>query len=96
MEIFTQQLFNRGITPNPIGRADAVCTFGFGNSRNCRATYVLPRGRIVVGGSVRFREIYELAILGGTGLYNNARGSLTATQIRRSPRREFPIFRLAG
>jgi hypothetical protein len=96
MELFTQQLFNRRITPDPIGHADTSCTFGFGNSRNCRTTYVLPRGKIVVGGSVRFREIYEVAILGGTGLYNNARGSLTATQTRRSPRREFLIFRLAG
>lgn len=96
MEILTQRLYNRRITPKAIGRAETVCTFGFRSSRSCRTTYVLPRGSLMVGGSVRFREIYELAILGGTGLYNNARGTLTATQIRRSPRREFLIFRLAG
>jgi hypothetical protein len=96
IEIFTQRLFNRRITPGSIGGAETVCTFGFGRSRSCRTTYTLPRGKLVVGGSVRFREFFELAILGGTGLYNNARGTLTATQTRRSPRRHFLIFRLAG
>jgi hypothetical protein len=96
MEIIAQRLYNRRITPKPIGRSETVCTFSFGPWRSCRTTYVLPRGRIMVGGSVRFRELYVLAVLGGTGLYNNARGTLTVTQIRRSPRREFLIFRLAG
>lgn len=96
MEIVNQRLFNRRITPTAIGRAETVCTFGFANMRSCRMTYTLPRGKIVVGGTVRFRQIYEVAILGGTGLYNNARGTMTATQTRRSPRREFLVFRLAG
>ena len=49
-----------------------------------------------MGGSITNRDIYELAILGGTGLYNNARGTLTSIRTAKSPRKEFLIFRLAG
>ena len=96
MEMIRQRLYNKKITQNPIGRAELVCTFTFGKSRSCRATYFLPQGKIVVGGSITNRSIYELAILGGTGLYNNARGTLTAIRTSKSPRREFLVFRLAG
>ena len=50
----------------------------------------------MVGGSITFRALYELAVLGGTGLYDNARGSMVATRINRTPRREFLLFRLVG
>lgn len=95
-QIITQLLYNRRITERPIGRSEIVCTYTIGASRSCRGTYFLQQGTLVVGGSLRHQEIYELAIVGGTGLYNNARGTLTATQTRRVPRREFLIFRLAG
>ena len=96
MEMIRQRLFNKKITKNAIGRAELVCTFTFGKNRSCRGTYTLPQGKLVVGGSITNRSIYELAILGGTGLYNNARGTLTAIRTGKSPRREFLIFRLAG
>jgi hypothetical protein len=95
-EIIRQKLYNRRITKTPIGRAEIVCTFTFGRARTCRATYFLAKGKIVVGGSISNRDIYELAILGGTGLYNNARGTFTAIRTAKGPRREFLIFRLAG
>jgi hypothetical protein len=95
-ELIRQRLYNKKITKKPIGRADFLCTFTFGTQRACRVTYFLPQGKIVVGGSITNRAIYELAILGGTGLYNNARGTLTAIRTAKSPRREFLIFRLAG
>ena len=95
-EAIRQRLYNKKITKNPIGRAELLCTFTFGENRSCRATYFLAQGKIVVGGSITNRSIYELAILGGTGLYNNARGTLTAIRTSKSPRREFLIFRLAG
>jgi hypothetical protein len=95
-EFIKARLYNRRITQRSIGRSELVCTFTFGTSRSCRGTYFLPQGRIVVGGGIGNREIYELAILGGTGLYNNARGTLTVTRTARRPRREFLIFRLAG
>ena len=96
-EIVTQAIYNLRITDRPIGTAEYVCTFTIARVRSCRGTFVLPRGKLVVGADIRYRQIYELAILGGTGLYNNARGTLTATRIDRKPRtREYLIFRLAG
>jgi hypothetical protein len=95
-EIIGYRLFNRRVTSRAIGHADLICTFTNGRSRVCRGTYFLPKGRLVVGGSITFRQLYELAVLGGTGLYDNARGTMTATRINRKPRREFLLFRLVG
>jgi hypothetical protein len=96
MDLYSGTLFNRRITGRSLGSTELICTNTFSGVRSCRATYSLPKGKLVVGGTVRFREIYQLAILGGTGLYDNARGSLTVTRIARSPRRELVVFRLAG
>jgi len=95
-EIIRQKLYNKKITKTPIGHAVITCTFTFGKARSCQGTYFLASGKLVVGGSISNRDIYEFAIMGGTGLYNNARGSFTAIRTRKSPRREFLIFRLTG
>lgn len=95
-EVIRQTLFNRRLSSKPIGHSSIVCTFAIGTERVCRGTYFLPRGKIVVMGSITFRQVFELAVVGGTGLYDNARGTLTATRIRKSPRREFLLFRLVG
>src|SRR5207249_7576676 len=52
----------------------------------------------VATGTVRFRQFSELAIVGGTNLYNDARGTLTIIRTTHSPRpiRELLYFRLAG
>jgi len=92
--LIRQLLFNKGIRKQAIGHADMVCTYTGSRSRQCNGTYFLPRGTIVVSGSLRFREFYELAIIGGTNLYENVRGSMTATRYTRGPRREILIFRL--
>ena len=42
------------------------------------------------------RLLYQIAVVGGTGLYDNARGSLTVTSTGLHPRREILLFRLAG
>ncbi len=97
MEVLRQSLFNRRVTSRSIGHVELICTFmDSGRSRVCRGTYFLPRGRIMVGGSLRFRQFYELAVLGGTGLYDNARGTLTVTRTHRKPVRDLVIFRLVG
>jgi hypothetical protein len=95
-EIIVQLIYKKRVTPKPIGHADFVCTFTVGPSRSCRGTISLPSGQVVVGGSLRFRQIYALAVLGGTGLYDNARGMVTVTRLARSPRRELMFFRLTG
>ena len=91
-----QSLYNRRVTSKSIGHADLLCTFVDKRARSCRGTYFLPRGKLVVGGSLRFRQFYELAVLGGTGLYNNARGTLTVTRIATKPTRDIVLFRLVG
>jgi len=96
LEIIRQTLFNRRVTSKPIGHADLVCTFVDKQARSCRGTYFLPRGRLVVGGSLLYRQFYELAVLGGTGVYNNAHGTLTVTRTATGPTREIVLFRLVG
>jgi hypothetical protein len=96
LEIVSLLLYNRRITPKSIGKAELICTYTFGPARMCRGTFFMPRGRLIVEGSLRNREIYQLAITGGTELYDNARGSLTVTRIQKKPRRELAYFRLTG
>ena len=57
---------------------------------------MLPKGELVVGGSILYRQFYDLAVLGGTGLYDNARGTLTVTRTHRKPVRNLVVFRLVG
>jgi hypothetical protein len=96
IEVVRVQLLQRG-TANVIGRSELVCTFVDGRrSRVCRGTYILPKGKIVVGGSLLYRQFYDLGIVGGTGLYDNARGSLTVTRTGRRPVRNLVVLRLVG
>jgi len=96
LEIISEALYNRRVTPNAIGHADVLCTLVSRTRRSCTATYTLPKGRIVTSGVIDNRLIYELAIVGGTELYDNARGSLVVTTTALSPRRQVLVFRLAG
>lgn len=97
-EISFDRVFNRKITPTSIGSARFICTFTTGLTRVCIATVNLPKGELVASGTMRFRQFYNLAITGGTGLYNNARGTLTVIRTTHRPRpiRELLYFRLAG
>lgn len=92
--LIRQLLYNKAIRKKAIGHSDVVCTYTDSRSRQCSATYFLPRGKIVVSGSIRYREFYELAVVGGTNIYDNVRGSMTATMYTPRPHREILIFRL--
>lgn len=94
LDFYRQQLFNKGITPTAIGHSDITCTNTGTGSSNCTATYFLPKGKIMVAGVIGSRFFYELAVIGGTGLYANARGTITATYLGGSPSKEFLLFRL--
>jgi hypothetical protein len=85
-------LYNRGIT---IGHSDIMCTNTGTGSSNCSGTYFLPKGKLMVAGVLASRLFYELAVVGGTRLYENARGTLTSIALGGSPRREFLTFRLS-
>lgn len=96
MEVENALVYNRRITPRALGHIEFVCTYTVGLNRNCRGTLFMPRGKIVVGGTMRYRQFYELAVLGGTGLYDNARGTMTVTRTARRPPRHILFFRLVG
>jgi hypothetical protein len=96
VEVSNALVFNRRITPRALGHYELMCTYTVGINRICSGTIFLPRGKLMVGGLLRFRQFYELAIIGGTGLYNNARGTLTVTRTGRRPARHLLFFRLAG
>jgi len=95
-EIVRQNLFNKRLTRKPLGQAEYVCTYTTSLARACTVTFFLPRGRLMAGGSIRYRELYELAVLGGTRLYDNARGTLTVIRTTRRPLRQILVFRLSG
>src|SRR6266540_5960070 len=92
--IMRQLLYNRGITPKPIGHSDLACTYTAPFARLCSGTFTFPKGKIVVSGSATYRQFCELAVIGGTGLYDNVRGSMTVTLLARRPTRELLLFRL--
>ena len=92
--LIRQLLYNKGIRREAIGHADLVCTYVGRRTRQCNGTYTLPKGTLVVSGSIRFRDFFRLAVVGGTEIYDNVRGSLTATKYTKRPRREILIFRL--
>ncbi len=97
VEIVRHRLFERARPRNVIGRAELVCTFvDAKRSRACRGTYILPRGKIMVAGSLQYRQFYVLAVTGGTGLYDNARGTLSVTRTARRPVRDLVVVRLTG
>jgi hypothetical protein len=95
-EVITTRIFNRKVTRKPIGSGRFICTFTNGLNRTCIVTVTLPRGQLVASGGVRYRQFYELAVVGGTGLYDNARGTLTVIRTTTRPTREILYFRLAG
>ena len=93
-DFYRQLLFNKGITVDPIGHSDLTCINTGTGSENCTGTYFLPKGKIMVGGVIASRLFYELAVIGGTGLYDNVRGTVTVTYLGGSPAHEFLVFRL--
>jgi hypothetical protein len=97
IEVIRQRLYNPRISGKQIGHADLVCTYIDAEARTCSGTYALPKGSLVVEGVIQSRLLYEIAVVGGTGLFDNARGSLTVTSTALRPkRREVLLFRLTG
>ena len=97
VEFVKQRLYNRRVSSKPIGRGTLMCTYFDARDRACSGTYFLPKGALVVGGAIQSRLLYQIAVVGGTGLYDNARGMLTVTSTGLRPtRREVLLFRLTG
>jgi hypothetical protein len=96
VEIARFTLYAPDNASRPIGHAVLSCTFVSRTERTCTGTYVVPRGMILTAGVLTTRLLYTAAIVGGTGLYDNARGTLTVTAKGLKPRRELLLFRLSG
>lgn len=96
VEIARFTLYAPDSASRPIGHAVLSCTFVSRTERTCTGTYVVPRGMILTAGVLTTRLLYTAAIVGGTGLYDNARGTLTVTAKGLKPRRELLLFRLSG
>jgi hypothetical protein len=91
-EITRVRLFNRRLRKRPLGNGQLICTATGEKFWNCGGTYVLPAGKITVSGAVVYRDIYDMAVTGGTGKYNNVRGTLFVTKIKRNEK--LLVFRL--
>ena len=96
LEIAKLQLFGTSTQSRAIGNGVLTCTFLSKTQRSCSGSYLLPRGMIQTAGVLNTRLLYTAAITGGTGLYDNARGTLTVTAKGLKPRRELLLFRLSG
>lgn len=48
----------------------------------CRAVYVLPLGKLVLAGTRQRADFYTLAVVGGSGVYSRAAGTLVASLVR--------------
>ena len=95
LDVYTVLLYNKRIRAKAIGRATMTCIAVGATGQSCTATYFLPKGAIVTQGVITSRLIYELAVVGGTGLYSNVQGTLTVTSLNRTSSRELLVFRLS-
>ena len=98
--VVSQLLYNRRITERALGHEEMLCTylgrggvFG-GGSRSCTITFFLPEGKLVVMGAVHNLLLFTLPVVGGTGIYDNVGGTLTATFLGSKPTRQLLLFRL--
>jgi hypothetical protein len=95
-EVARLTLFGSTSTSKPIGHAVITCMDVGAGEQSCQASYVLPKGSLETAGILRSRLFYTSAVVGGTGLFDNARGTLTVTARALRPRREILLFRLTG
>jgi hypothetical protein len=95
-EIARMTLFGSSSVTRPIGHAVITCMDVGSGEQTCDGSYVLPKGTLETAGILRSRLFYTQAVVGGTGLFDNARGTLTVTAKTLSPRREILLFRLTG
>jgi hypothetical protein len=94
-------VYNLNLTPNPIGNAQLLCVAMNGGrgplpagSRYCWGSYTIGRNSLVVHGVTRNPFRYQLAVVGGTGLYANVGGTLNVYRITSRPLRERLVFTL--
>ncbi|MFL6028619.1 MAG: hypothetical protein ACJ74D_01130 [Gaiellaceae bacterium] len=92
MKISRVGLFNRRVRKRPLGNGQLVCIATGQKFWNCNGTYILPAGKLMVSGVLVYSDIYDMAVVGGSGTYNNVHGTLVVTRIRRNEK--LMVFRL--
>ena len=78
--LYANPVFDRHGTQ--VGTDHGVCTLLGGGRSACDATLVLPKGQIVTHVLQGTKTSFELAVLGGTGAYAGARGTVTMRGIK--------------
>jgi hypothetical protein len=96
VEVTWQTLYNKRLTPHAIGHAQLACTYLTLTSRSCIGTFFLPKGKLMVAGVFGSPLLYQVAVVGGTGIYVGARGSLLVTQASQHPVRNILLFQLVA
>jgi len=78
--IYANPVFDRHGTQ--VGTDHGVCTVLNDSQSQCEATVVLPKGQLVTHGIQSARTSFEVAVIGGTGAYAGARGTMAARPIK--------------
>ena len=93
----TLSLWNRRITPYPIGHAVIYCEIADALDAHleiCTSVFTLPKGRLVAVGERHSRYRYWLPVVGGSRRYDDAAGVVRI--VRQLPRGLGIHFRLSG
>lgn len=78
--LYANPVFDRHGTQ--VGTDHGVCiVLGAGESQ-CDATLALPKGQIVTHGLQGAKSSFDVAVIGGTGTYSGARGTMTRRPIK--------------
>jgi len=80
--LYSNPIFDRQGTR--VGTDHGVCTMLSSRQSQCNATLTLPKGQIVTLGlhGPETQEKYEAAVIGGTGAYAAARGTLVTRPLK--------------
>jgi len=78
--LYANPVFDRQGTQ--VGTDHGVCiVLGVGQSQ-CDATLALPKGQIVTHGLQGAKSSFDVAVIGGTGAYSGAHGTMTMRPIK--------------
>lgn len=74
--LYANPVFDRHGTR--VGTDQGICTMINATQSQCDATLALPKGQLVTHGLQGGKAAFEVAVVGGTGAYAGAKGTLTS------------------
>ena len=78
--LYANPVFDR--TGTQVGTDHGVCIVLVPGQSQCDSTLALPKGQIVTHGLQGAKSGFDLAVIGGTGAYSGARGTMTMRPIK--------------